>query len=146
MFKIHNIEKTPIRRFFYMNYKLLIPIISLLGVETIIEPINFQYQYRVVGNSYHPFDQNQIYFYKEKLIDNYEKLVFGFEEREYGSIIENNISSFEFDNNCIASYQKGEIILIIGNGLGPLYKGKLRRNECDESVIREKFYIFELFQ
>ena len=36
--------------------------------------------------------------------------------------------------------------VIIGNGLGPIYKGKLRKNECDESVIREKFYIFELFQ
>ena len=129
-----------------MNLKMLLPIISLLGVETLMEPLNFQYQYKVVGNSYHPFDQNQIYFYKEKLIDNYEYLVFGFDEKEHGNIIKNNIDTFVFDDNCIASYQQGQIILIIGNGLGPIYKGKLRKNECDESVIREKFYIFELFQ
>ena len=129
-----------------MNYKMLIPFISLLGVGTISEPLNFQYQYKVVGNSYHPFDQNQIYFYKEKLIDTYEYLVFGFDEREHGNIIKNNIDSFVFDDYCIAAYQEGQIVLIIGNGLGPIYKGKLRKNECDENVIREKFYIFELFQ
>ena len=129
-----------------MNYKMLIPFISLLGVGTISEPLNFQYQYKVVGYSYHPFDQNQIYFYKEKLIDTYEYLVFGFDEREHGNIIKNNIDSFVFDDNCISAYQEGQIVLIIGIGLGPIYKGKLRKNECDESVIREKFYIFELFQ
>ena len=129
-----------------MNYKMLIPFISLLGVGTISEPLNFQYQYKVVGNTYHPFDQTQIYFYKEKLIDTYEYLVFGFDEREHGNIIKNNIDSFVFDDNCIAAYQEGQIVLIIGNGLGPIYKGKLRKNECDENVIREKFYIFELFQ
>ena len=110
------------------------------------EPVSFTYTYRIVGNSYHPADQTSLYYYKEQLIDQYEALVFGNEEREYPDILKKNIGTFRFDDQCIPAYSNGSLLLVIGNGNGMTIKGNLRRNGCDENVIREKFYIFELFR
>ena len=75
----------------------------------------------------------------------YEELCLEKEEREHQDIIINNIHLFEFDEYCIPFYDKGAIKVIVGNGNGPTYKGTLRRNSCDGSSIREKLYIYELF-
>ena len=80
----------------------------------------------------------------ENLIEQYEKLVFNFEQRDYQQIIKDNISSFEF-SSCCNAYYNGKINLIIGKGLGLTFSGDLKHNICDENAIREKFYIFEIF-
>ena len=125
-------------------------IISLVSsVSTCVlmmqSPISFEYRYEIIANSYHPFDQACIYEYKEKLIDVYEELCFTHLEREYQDIIINNIHLFEFDDSIVASYYNGAIVLVVGNGTGNTYKGKLKRNSCDESAIREKFFYIWTF-
>lgn len=108
------------------------------------EPISFEYKYKVISNSNHPFDVKEAYNYKEKLIDQYESLVFGYQERDYQTIIKQNLNLFEFSEDC-SCYYNGQIVLVIGNGTGLTLEGDLRHNVCDENAIREKFYIFELF-
>ncbi len=130
-----------------MNLKFLSTAVALLSAVAVNlqEPVAFQYTYRITANSSHPFDTASLYDYKERLIDTYENLVFGHEERDYQMLIQQNIDLFRFEN-CVSSYLNGSIVLVVGNGGGPTIKGDLRRNSCDESVIREKFYIFELFR
>ena len=122
--------------------KSIFGFISLVVVSSFTlclkEPINFEYKYKVISASNSPTDIQQAYIYKEKLIEQYEKLVFNFEERDYQQIIKDNISSFEF-------YYNGKINLIIGKGLGLTFSGDLKHNICDENAIHEKFYIFEIF-
>lgn len=107
-------------------------------------PITFEYKYKVVSASNNPFDLQEAYTLKEKLIDQYESLVFGYQERDYSTIIRQNINLFEFTDDC-SSFYNGQIVLIIGNGKGISLTGDLKHNICDENAIREKFYIFELF-
>ena len=75
----------------------------------------------------------------------YTELCFEYLERDYQDIIIENIDLFKFDEYCYPDYKNGAIIIVIGNGNGPTYKGDLRKNSCDGSVVREKFYIYELF-
>ena len=77
-------------------------------------------------------------------LSNYQ-LCFEYLERDYQDIIIENIDLFKFDEYCYPDYKNGAIIIVIGNGNGPTYKGDLRKNSCDGSVVREKFYIYELF-
>ena len=106
---------------------------------------SFQYQYRITANSNHPFEYASVYSYREKLIAQYESLCFSHSERDYQDILMQNISSFRFDEFCTPSYYNGELRLIIGNGLGRTYTGKLKKNACDEETVHEKLYIYELF-
>ena len=128
--------------------KSIFGFISLVVVSSFTlclkEPINFEYKYKVISASNSPYDIQQAYIYKEKLIEQYEKLVFNFEQRDYQQIIKDNISSFEF-SSCCNAYYNGKINLIIGKGLGLTFSGDLKHNICDENAIREKFYIFEIF-
>ena len=77
--------------------KSIFGFISLVVVSSFTlclkEPINFEYKYKVISASNSPTDIQQAYIYKEKLIEQYEKLVFNFEERDYQQIIKDNISS-----------------------------------------------------
>lgn len=129
-----------------MKLQMLIATFSSLFTLAMViqEPISFDYSYRVIANSSSFSDIQKAYLYKEQLIDLYEDLVFEYEERDYQNIIMVNIDKFCFDDTC-HSYYNGSIVLIIGHGVGTTLTGNLKRNVCDESVIREKFYIFELF-
>ena len=88
--------------------KSIFGFISLVVVSSFTlclkEPINFEYKYKVISASNSPTDIQQAYIYKEKLIEQYEKLVFNFEQRDYQQIIKDNISSFEFSSCCNASF------------------------------------------
>ena len=130
-----------------MKFKLLVVLFSAAStlVITIQEPVSFSYEYKVISNSSSPSDVIEAYLYKEKLIELYEELVFDFSSRDHQTIIINNIDKFFFDKTC-HSYYNGKINLIIGKGVGPALQGKLKQDICDESVIHEKFYIFELFK
>ena len=92
--------------------KSIFGFISLVAVSSFTlclkEPINFEYKYKVISASNSPTDIQQAYIYKEKLIEQYEKLVFNFEQRDYQQIIKDNISSFEF-SSCCNAYYNGKI-------------------------------------
>ncbi len=124
-------------------------ILLLSSVSTVMisvqEPVSFTYEYKIVSNSNSPEDIVKTYLYKEKLIETYEDLVFDFASRDHQTIIINNIDKFVFDSECHCFYN-GKINLVIGKGIGVTLEGKLKQNICDESVINEKFYIFELFK
>ena len=110
------------------------------------ESPSFKYTYQIVTNSYSVNDEIKGYYYKEKLIDCYEQLVFSYPENEHQEIIKNNINLFKFDDDCYPYYHNGSIVIIIKNGQGMIINGHLRKNECEEGVIREKVYIFDLFK
>lgn len=106
---------------------------------------NFKYNYQIKANSYAPRDSLNLYYYKEMLIDKYEELVFTLKEEYVSDFLSTNISQFKFDDKCNPKYMNGSIILTIGEGKGSVIEGKLRINSCDTSVIREKIYIFDIF-
>ncbi len=107
--------------------------------------IVFAYSYRIYANSYQTSDKLKVYSIKEKLIDTYEEICFGYNERYYQDLIKLHLSDFRFDSSITPYYQNGKIVLKIGKGVGYSIEGSLRKNSCDENVIREKFYFFELF-
>ena len=130
-----------------MKIELAVVLFSSLStvMMCVDNPSSFSYEYNIVSNSNTPEDIIKTYLYKEQLIDLYEDLVFDFASRDHQTIIRNNINKFCFDSTC-HSFYNGKINLVIGKGLGVSLQGKLKQDICDESVIREKFYIFELFK
>ena len=96
----------------------------------------------IISNSYKVEDEKYAFTLKELLIDRYEQLCFGIDESYHKDVIVMNIDSFEFYNNVTSYYSNGMIVLRVGNGLGYVFKGSLKRNECDDSTINEKFYFF----
>ena len=125
-------------------FLLGISLISTIAVS-IQEPISFSYTYKVVGASRSTNDLKNTYFYKEKLIETYENLVFEYSKNDHQAIIVNNLDMFKFDEHC-SVYYNGTIILLIDQGLGYVLEGKLKTNVCDEETKNEKFFIFELFK
>lgn len=107
---------------------------------------SFKYSYQIKANSFSPRDNVNLYYYKEKLIDKYEEIAFTLKEEYLSDALRTNISAFKFDDTCFPSYSNGSIILTIGKGKGTVVEGKLRQNICDEDVIREKIYIFDIFK
>lgn len=107
---------------------------------------SFEYKYQIKINSYSPLDESAGYYYKEKMIDNYEKYLFTLDSDEHTKFIVNNLQIFKLTDDAKVEYQMGTICITLGNGQGKIIKGKFRKNECDEKVIREKYYILELFQ
>lgn len=119
---------------------------GIVLLSSLASSSSFKYLYQIKANSYTPKDTIKLYYYKEKLIDKYEQLAFSLKNEYLHQTIKQNISDFNFDDNCIASYVNGVIILTLGEGKGNVIEGKLRQNSCDNSVIREKIFIFELFE
>ena len=119
---------------------------GIVLLSSIATSSSFKYLYQIKANSYTPKDTIKLYYYKEKLIDQYEKMAFSLKNEYLHQTIKQNISDFNFDDNCVASYVNGVIVLTLGEGRGSLIEGKLRQNSCDNSVIREKIFIFELFK
>lgn len=132
-----------------MKYNILLSILStgvILANSALENGSNFKYLYQIKANSYSPKDSVALYYYKEKLIDQYEDIAFSLKEEYLSEVLRTNISKFKFDDKCIPSYKNGVIILTIGEGKGSLIEGKLRYNTCDNDVIREKIYIFDIFK
>ena len=57
----------------------------------------------------------------------------------------NNNQLFKIDENCRAYYASGTIVVLVGDGKGLTITGDLRYDTCDETVIRTKIYIFDIF-
>lgn len=110
------------------------------------EPYNFAYKFMIITNSYSLEDQKRGFDIKEKLINEYEYLCFDINEKYHKDIIKSHISDFKFEKDISSYYSNGQIVLRIGNGIGYVIKGNLRKTKCDDSVIDEKIYFFEIFK
>lgn len=131
-----------------MQNKLLMSVVSsiLLVSNSLPAYSNFNYQFEIRTNSYSPLDEASGYYYKEKLIDKVEYQLFTLEEKEHTYYIINHIDDYKFYDDVNVSYQMGTLCVVIGEGKGIVIRGKFRKNICDENVIREKYYILELFK
>lgn len=104
----------------------------------------FKYMYSIRAASYSLLDEGTLYTYKEKLIDIYEDLCLDVDEKYHEQLIKNNIKLFSFSSEITSFYSSGMINVIIGKGKGSKIQGRLRKNSCDNEVIREKIYIFDI--
>ena len=124
---------------------ILISSIFYLSYQN-LEPYNFSYKFMIIANSYSLKDEQKAFEIKELLINKYESLCFGLDESYHKDIIKSHIDYFEFDKSISSYYSKGMIVLSIGSGMGYVIKGNLRKSECDDSIINEKIYFFEIFK
>lgn len=122
----------------------LLTLTASLGVLDVpSEP--FSYTYEIVSSSRSPSDMTALYYYKEQLIDTYEQYFMNLEVEKIESSIKNSLFMFKFNDDARPYYINGTIVVLLGKAKGVSLKGELRTSECDGTVIREKFYIFDLF-
>lgn len=131
-----------------MQTKLLAGLLSTILVATtsVNSYSSFEYKYQIKTASYTPLDEAAGYYYKEKMIDKFEYELFTLEENEHTEYVINNLEHFKLSDDAKVSYQMGTICITLGEGKGRIIRGNFRKNECDEKVIREKYYILELFE
>lgn len=106
----------------------------------------FKYKYEITANSNHATDIYSLYDYKEKLIDIYDANFLLLNEKEREKKLISNINLFCLDNNCRSYYASGTIVVLVGNASGMTISGDLRKNSCDETVIRTKIILFDIFR
>ena len=127
-------------------------LLSLLTCSILTSNVNidsyskFEYKYQIKTKSYSPLDDAAGYNYKEQMIDKFEYELFTLSEEDHTLYIINNLDHFKLSDDASVSYQMGTICVTIGEGKGKVIKGQFRKNVCDEKVLREKYYIFELFK
>ena len=103
------------------------------------ETKKFTYEYRVVLNSNSMKDVLNGYVYKEYLIDRYNEIINYLEPSLHQDAVINNINKFSKEGS-VARYEDGQIVVYVGNANGYSIHGELKRNTCDTSNIRVKFY------
>lgn len=104
----------------------------------------FTYEYRVVLNSNSMKDVLNGYVYKEYLIDQYNEIINYLEPSLHQDAVINNINRFSKEGS-IARYEDGRIVVYIGDAKGESLKGELKKDICDTSNIRVKFYFSKYF-
>lgn len=122
----------------------LVTITASIGVLEVPED-PFSYSYEIVSSSRSPKDMCELYYAKEHIINTYEAYFMNLDVDKIGEMIKNSINLFLYKEDSRAYYIGGSIVLLLGEARGSTLKGELRSNECDTTVIREKFYIFDLF-
>lgn len=105
----------------------------------------FKYKYQIVANSNSPSDIYDLYDYKERVIDIYEDHYLYMSQKEIEKDLVENIEIFKLNNDVRPYYAYGTIVLMVGNANGMCLEGSLRKDSCDDSVIRTKVFIFDLF-
>ena len=108
----------------------------------------FKYKYEITGNSKTASEIYDLYTYKERLIDIYDKNFLALSEKKREVKLINDIDLFNMinmNNNCRSYYVSGTIVVLIGEAKGMTITGDLRSNSCDETVIRTKIFIFDIF-
>ena len=105
----------------------------------------FKYKYEITGNSKTASEIYDLYTYKEKLIDIYDKNFLALSEKKREVKLINEIDLFNMDDKCRSYYVSGTIVVLIGEAKGMTITGDLRSNSCDETVIRTKVFIFDIF-
>lgn len=104
----------------------------------------FNYEYRVVLNSNSMSDILDGYTYKEYLIDRYNEIIEYLDPSLHQDAVINNISKFAKDGS-LAKYEDGAIVVYIGEAKGNSLQGELKKNMCDTSGVRVKFYFSKYF-
>lgn len=104
----------------------------------------FSYEYRVVLNSNKTGDVLDGYTYKEYLIDEYNDLINYLDPELHQDAVINNIDKFA-KSGSRASYEDGVIVIYIGEAKGDAIKGELKKNTCDTSNVRVKFFFSKYF-
>jgi hypothetical protein len=126
--------------------KKFINIIACLVLSfSYVEQEDFSYQYRIKGNSFALLDEAALYYYKEKMIDKYEKYLLGATLDTLGYYLSSYLDFFKLSDDASVTYSQGIIFVVLGQGKGLTISGKFKKNECDDSIIREKYYLLELF-
>ena len=104
----------------------------------------FTYEYRVVLNSNSMGDLLEGYTYKEHLIDNYNDLINYLDPSLHQDAVINNIDKFA-KKGSVARYEEGKIVVYVGDAKGDALKGELKKDSCDTSNIRVKFFFSKFF-
>lgn len=128
--------------------KKLIPLLLLLTTLSVSFKDNkstkFLYKYEIRAATNSTKDLYDLYSYKEHLIETYEKVLLTTDSSFKNEYLNSYIETFDY-KDAVTKYVNGVIIQKIGKGFGKKISGDLRVSECDEEPIREKFYIFDLF-
>lgn len=128
--------------------KKLIPLLLLLTTLSVSFKDNkstkFLYKYEIRAATNSTKDLYDLYSYKEHLIETYEKVLLTTDSSFKNEYLNSYIETFDY-KDAVTKYVNGVIIQTIGKGHGKKISGDLRVSECDEEPIREKFYIFDLF-
>ena len=117
---------------------------GLIVGETAQQTKEFTYEYRVVLNSNTMKDVLEGYTYKEYLIDEYNNLINYLDPSLHQDAVINNINKFAKAGSS-AKYEDGAIVVYIGNARGDALKGELKKDTCDTSNVRVKFYFSKYF-
>lgn len=104
----------------------------------------FSYKYRVVLNSNSFADMLDGYTYKEYLVDEYNNLINYLDPSLHQDAVINNINKFA-KNGSRAIYEDGVIVVYVGEAKGNALKGELKKDACDTSNVRVKFYFSKYF-
>ena len=105
---------------------------------------SFSYEYEIILNSDDNRDVINGYIYKEYIINEYNRLINGLDDSLVSSAVINNIERFSMDGSY-SKYINGKIVVFIGNATGSIIKGSLKKNSCDNSNIRVKFFFSKFF-
>ncbi len=119
---------------------------TLITATLTNDTMPFQYRYEIRADSFHPIEELNLYYYKEELIETYEKLCLNLDAIYKEKAIRANLHLFEFNSRIKAAYQEGIIHLTVGSGRGFMISGELRKDQCDSETIREKYYFLDLFK
>lgn len=106
----------------------------------------FKYKYEITANSNSAGDIYNLYDYKERLIDVYDEHFLALNEKNREEKLVNEISLFKLDSLCRAYYASGTIVVLVGDASGMTISGDLRSDSCDETVLRTKIFIFDIFR
>ena len=104
----------------------------------------FTYEYIVVLNSNSMSDVLNGYTYKEHLIDEYNSLINYLDPSLHQDAVINNINKFAKDGSK-AKYENGKIVVYVGDANGDSINGELKKDACDTSNIRVKFFFSKFF-
>lgn len=133
-----------------MNMKLVSVSISLLALSisafSSLSSEPFKYKYEITANSNKAGEVIKLYDYKEKLIDTYDSYFLTLSEKEREKKLISSIDLFKIDDNCRSYYASGTIVVLVGDAKGMTITGDLRNDTCDETVIRTKVILFDIFR
>ncbi len=130
-------------KFFSLSLGILALSISVFSSLS-SEP--FKYKYEITSNSNHADDLFALYDYKERLIDVYDDNFLLLSDKEREKKLISNIDLFNIDNTCRSYYASGTIVVLIGDARGMTLSGDLKKDSCDETTLRTKIILFDIFR
>jgi len=122
----------------------LVSIVFLSSMGSVSTKNDFDYSYTVVADSNSASDLLYMYNVKEKIIDNYESLIFNVNENYHKQTILDNLNYFS-GSDYTAHYKEESLYIVIGEGKGKSIRGSLRKNSCDSKPVRVQLFFSKFF-